>query len=187
MLSFCATRSALSPARRSSMAAARRATMAWPGVVILRAMLLARATARGSRYVSSRARRNRLTCDSGYVTPSRCLMRRLNHADSDTWSTAIGARQHSRLRSSAWDRSRPMLSKKSLTVFLAKLSGVFLPLTDVRGRFVGRFERSIFSPADWKRRATTFSTASANISHSRLPVVRSFNQHRAARVSVTSR
>ncbi|CAB3795106.1 hypothetical protein LMG28138_03817 [Pararobbsia alpina] len=59
------------------------------------------------------------------------------------------------------DRCTLMPLKKSLTVLLTRFSGVVLPLTHVRERFVGRSERSIFSPAGWKRRAATFSTASS--------------------------
>jgi hypothetical protein len=51
-----------------------------------------------------------------------------------------------------------MRLKKSLTVFLARFSEVFLPLTDSRERFVGRSERSIFSAGARERRATSFST-----------------------------
>jgi len=41
-----------------------------------------------------------------------------------------------------------MLLKKSLPVSLTRFSGVFLPFTDVRERFIGGSERSIFSTAD---------------------------------------
>jgi hypothetical protein len=37
-----------------------------------------------------------------------------------------------------------ILLKKSLVVSVVRFSGVFLPLTRVRERFVGRSERSIF-------------------------------------------
>jgi hypothetical protein len=53
-------------------------------------------------------------------------------------------------------RCTPILLKKSLTVLLTEFSGVFLPLTGVRERFVGRSERSIFSRADRKDPCSDF-------------------------------
>jgi hypothetical protein len=41
-----------------------------------------------------------------------------------------------------------ILLKKSLTVVLTRFSEFFLPLTGVRERFVGRSERSLFSPGN---------------------------------------
>jgi hypothetical protein len=55
---------------------------------------------------------------------------------------------------------RLILLKKSLTVSLARLSSVFLPLTGARERLVGRSERSIFLLADCKSHVATFSTVS---------------------------
>ena len=60
----------------------------------------------------------------GQVIPSRCLMVIPTSAPSS------------------------MLLKKSLSVSHTRYSGVFLPFTDVRERFAGRSERSIFSPSD---------------------------------------
>jgi len=45
-------------------------------------------------------------------------------------------------------RSGSILLKKSLTAVLTWFSGVFVPLTDARERFVGRSEGSILSPAN---------------------------------------
>jgi hypothetical protein len=47
---------------------------------------------------------------------------------------------------------RPILLKNSLTIVLARFSGVALPLTDARERLVGRSERPIFLRAIQKRR-----------------------------------
>jgi hypothetical protein len=41
---------------------------------------------------------------------------------------------------------RPIVLKNSILVRFTRFSGVALPLTDARERFVGRSERSIFSP-----------------------------------------